>query len=163
MEKAVERIQKALGEARPEDLAEFERNAATFRAELRELDARFEKSLSSCRRKELVTSHAAFHYLAGRYGLSQQPIAGLSPESEPDPRRLADLTNLVRQRNATTIFYETLVSPEVAETLARQTGAKTAVLNPIEGLTREQLDKGASYVSVMGENLAALKDALGCD
>jgi len=109
-----------------------------------------------------VTSHAAFHYLAARYGLQQEPIAGLSPESEPDPRRLAELTDLLRRRNATTVFYETLVSPEVAETLARQTGARTAVLNPLEGLTSEQAGKGASYVSVMDENLAALKDALGC-
>ncbi|HSH62011.1 MAG TPA: metal ABC transporter substrate-binding protein, partial [Acidimicrobiales bacterium] len=162
MDKAVERIQQALVEARPEGRAEFERNAATYRAELAELDGRYRTALSTCRRKELVTSHAAFHYLAKRYGLSQEPIAGLSPEAEPDPRRLAELTDLVRRRNATTIFYETLVSPEVAETLARQTGTKTAVLNPLEGLTSEQVEKGASYVSVMDENLTALKDALAC-
>ncbi len=162
MEKAVERIQQALVEARPADRAAFERNAATYRAELSELDGRYRTALSACRRKELVTSHAAFHYLAKRYGLSQEPIAGLSPEAEPDPRRLAELTDLVRRRNATTIFYETLVSPEVAETLARQTGTKTAVLNPLEGLTTDQVDKGASYVSVMDENLTALKDALAC-
>lgn len=162
MEKAVERIEKALVDARPENREEFERNAATYRAELRELDARYKTTLSNCRRRELVTSHAAFHYLATRYGLSQQPIAGLSPEAEPDPRRLADLTDLVRRSNTTTVFYETLVSPEVAETLARQTGATTAVLNPLEGLTSEQVEKGAGYVSVMDENLAALKEALGC-
>jgi zinc transport system substrate-binding protein len=162
MEKAVERIEKALVDARPENREEFERNAATYRTELRELDARYKTTLSNCRRRELVTSHAAFHYLATRYGLSQQPIAGLSPEAEPDPRRLADLTDLVRRSNTTTVFYETLVSPEVAETLARQTGATTAVLNPLEGLTSEQVEKGAGYVSVMDENLAALKEALGC-
>ncbi len=162
MEKAVERIQQALVEVRPEDRAEFERNATTYRAELRELDGRYRTALSTCRRKELVTSHAAFHYLAKRYGLSQEPIAGLSPEAEPDPRRLAELTDLVRRHNATTIFYETLVPPEVAETLARQTGTKTAVLNPLEGLTSEQEQKGASYVSVMDENLTALRDALAC-
>ena len=162
MERAVERIQRALGDARPGDRAEIERNAAAYRGELRELDARYKTTLSTCRRRDLVTSHAAFHYLATRYGLSQEPIAGLSPETEPDPKRLAELTDLVRRRNATTVFYETLVSREVAETLARETGTRTAVLNPLEGLTSEQEGKGASYVSVMDENLAALKDALGC-
>lgn len=162
MERAVERIQRALGDARPGDRAEIERNAAAYRGELRELDARYKTTLSTCRRRDLVTSHAAFHYLATRYGLSQAPIAGLSPETEPDPKRLAELTDLVRRRNATTVFYETLVSREVAETLARETGTRTAVLNPLEGLTSEQEGKGASYVSVMDENLAALKDALGC-
>ena len=162
MDKAVERIEAALVEARPADRAQLGRNAATYRDQLRQLDDRYKTALSSCRRRELVTSHAAFHYLASRYGLSQQPIAGLSPESEPDPRRLAELADFVRQRNATTIFYETLVSPEVAETLARQVGAKTAVLNPLEGLTTEQLERGASYLSVMEENLIALKDGLGC-
>ena len=162
MERAVERIQSALGDARPGDRAEIERNAAAYRGELRELDARYKTTLSTCRRRDLVTSHAAFHYLATRYGLSQEPIAGLSPETEPDPKRLAELTDLVRRRNATTVFYETLVSREVAETLARETGTRTAVLNPLEGLTSEQEGKGASYVSVMDENLAALKDALGC-
>ncbi|MBA2752772.1 MAG: zinc ABC transporter substrate-binding protein [Actinobacteria bacterium] len=162
MERAVERIQRALGDARPGDRAEIERNAAAYRGELRELDARYKTTLSTCRRRDLVTSHAAFHYLATRYGLSQEPIAGLSPETEPDPKRLAELTDLVRRRNATTVFYETLVSREVAETLARETGTRTAVLNPLEGLTSEQEGKGASYVSVMDGNLAALKDALGC-
>jgi len=163
MEKAVDRIEEALGDARPGDRAELERNAAGYKGELEELDARYKTTLSTCRRKDLVTSHAAFHYLARRYGLSQQSITGLSPESEPDPRRLAELTSLVRGRNVTTIFYETLVSPKVAQTLARQTGARTAVLNPLEGLSRDQVEKGATYVSVMGENLVALKDALGCD
>ena len=162
MEKAVERVASAFGAARPEGRESFERNAAAYRAELRALDERFKTTLSTCQRKELVTSHAAFHYLAKRYGLSQEPIAGLSPETEPDPRRLASLIDLVRRRNATTVFYETLVSPEVAETLARDTGTKTAVLNPLEGLTREQSERGASYVSVMDENLAALEEALGC-
>ncbi|MDQ3569241.1 MAG: zinc ABC transporter substrate-binding protein [Actinomycetota bacterium] len=162
MQSAVERIERALSEARPESREEFARNAAAYRSELQALDDEYKTALSSCQRKELVTSHAAFHYLAKRYGLSQEPIAGLSPEAEPNPQRLADLTDFVRRRNATTIFYETLVSPEVARTLARDTGTKTAVLNPLEGLTQEQAERGAGYASVMRENLTALKSALGC-
>lgn len=162
MQRAVDRMERAFVEARPASREEFRRNAEAYRAELQALDAEYRSALSGCERKELVVSHAAFHYLANRYGLSQEAIAGLSPEVEPNPRRLAELANLVRQRNATTIFYETLVSPGVAHALARDTGAKTAVLNPIEGLTKEQLERGATYASVMRENLAALKSALSC-
>lgn len=162
MDMAVERITKAIAEVRPDWREELERNAAAYRGELQQLGDHYASTLSVCRRKELVTSHAAFHYLAKRYGLTQEPIAGLSPEAEPDPKRLASLMDLVRRSGATTVFYETLVSPEVAETLARGTGTQTAVLDPLEGLTGEQLGKGASYVSVMSENLAVIKKALDC-
>jgi zinc transport system substrate-binding protein len=90
------------------------------------------------------------------------PITGLSPESEPDPQRLDELADLVEREGVTTIFSETLVSADVAETLARETGATTAVLNPLEGLTEEQIAAGETYVSVQRENLAALQAALGC-
>lgn len=162
MQEAVDRIEDAFSATAAEHRLEFERNAAAYNDELRALDAEYKATLSRCRRKELVTSHAAFHYLAERYGLTQEAIAGLSPDAEPDARRLAEIANLVRQRGTTTIFYETLVSPQVAETIARDTGTKTAVLNPIEGLTEEQLAKGETYLSVMAANLAALKEALGC-
>ena len=103
-----------------------------------------------------MTSHAAFHYLAERYGLEQLAITGLSPESEPDPARLDELADLIERDGITTVFYESLVSPDVAETLARETGVQTAVLNPIEGLTEDQIDAGADYASVQRENLVAL-------
>jgi zinc transport system substrate-binding protein len=110
----------------------------------------------------VVTSHAAFHYLTERYGLSQLPITGVEPESEPDPDRLTELTQLIEDHGVTTVFYETLVPADLADTLAREAGVETAVLNPIEGLTDEQEDAGATYLSVMRENLAALQTALGC-
>lgn len=162
MQRAVDRVEDAYGQALPEHRSEFARNAAAYKAELEALDVDSMAALSGCQRKELVTSHAAFHYLAKRYGLRQEPIAGLSPEAEPGAERLAELANLVRQRGATTVFYETLVSPEVAQTLARETGARTAVLNPIEGLSEEQLRRGETYVSVMRANVAAIRQALGC-
>ncbi len=162
MQQAVDRIQSGLSNISPANRAEFERNAAAYRSELQALHGEYERALSSCRRRELVTSHAAFHYLSDRYRLTQEPIAGLSPEAEPNPERLSQLIDLVRRRNVTTVFYETLVSPRVAQTLARNTGTKAAVLNPIEGLTDEEVRRGATYASVMRENLTVLKDALGC-
>jgi zinc transport system substrate-binding protein len=136
--------------------------AAAMAAELRLLDRDFRRGLSGCDRRELVTSHAAFAYLAERYRLRQVPITGLSPETEPTPRELEEVVEHVDESGAETIFFETLVSPDLAKTVARETGANTAVLNPLEGLTEEELDAGANYFTVMRRNLAALRSALGC-
>jgi zinc transport system substrate-binding protein len=131
-------------------------------AELRRLDAEFRAGLKTCERRAIVTSHAAFGYLARRYGLEQVALTGVSPEAEPGPRALEALAEEVEREGATTVFFETLVSPRLAETIAREAGASTAVLDPLEGLTREAADRGADYFSVMRENLAALRQALGC-
>ncbi|MDX6423529.1 MAG: zinc transport system substrate-binding protein [Gaiellaceae bacterium] len=136
--------------------------ALTLGTKLRALDATFRTGLASCKRRELVTSHAAFGYLAARYDLEQVPLTGVSPEAEPTPRKLEEAVRRVRESGATTIFFETLVSPRVAETVARETGAKTAVLNPIEGLTNEQIANGDDYFTLMRANLRALREALGC-
>src|SRR5918996_930093 len=131
-------------------------------ARLQELDEEFRSSLANCSRGEIVTSHEAFAYLAERYGLRQVAITGLSPEAEPAPRDLQRVVALVRRTGATTVFFETLVSPRIAETVAREAGARTAVLNPIEGLTPEEEDRGEDYFSVMRANLDTLRQALGC-
>jgi zinc transport system substrate-binding protein len=137
-------------------------SAQSFDRQLRALDAEFEDGLADCERHTFVTSHAAFAYLARRYGLKQVAISGLSPEIEPAPRALEGVVREVRRSGATTVFFETLVSPRLAETVAREAGARTAVLNPIEGLTEEQANAGADYFSLMRENLGALREALGC-
>jgi zinc transport system substrate-binding protein len=130
--------------------------------DLRGLHEDAEEGLADCERRELVTSHAAFTYFADRYGLEQVPIAGVSPEAEPTPRQLEEVVEHVRETGATTVFFETLVSPRIAATVARETGAQTAVLNPLEGLTAEEVREGEDYLSVMRDNLAALRTALGC-
>jgi zinc transport system substrate-binding protein len=135
--------------------------AEPFAAKLRVLDDEYRRGLSRCERNEIVTSHAAFSYLA-RYGLKQVAITGVSPEAEPTPRDLEDVVRQVRSVGATTVFFETLVSPRLAETVAREVGAETAVLNPLEGLTEDEIAAGEDYFSVMRENLAALRKALGC-
>jgi zinc transport system substrate-binding protein len=137
-------------------------SATDLSAQLQSLHEDFEEGLNRCRRREIVTAHDAFGYLARRYGLKQVPITGLSPEAEPTPRQLERVIERVRTTNATTVFFETLVSPRLAETVARETDAKTAVLNPIEGLTDEEIERGENYVTVMRENLAALRQALEC-
>jgi zinc transport system substrate-binding protein len=149
----VQRIASALG--RP-------KAAAPMVAKLHELDRAYRAGLGNCTRHEIVTSHEAFAYLGERYGLRQVAITGITPEAEPRPRDLKHVIDVVRATHATTVFFETLVSPKLAETVARATGAKTAVLNPIEGLTPEQQKRGENYFTVMRENLRALREALGC-
>jgi zinc transport system substrate-binding protein len=136
--------------------------ATSFADKLRALDGDFRRGLSGCKRDEIVTSHSAFAYLAARYGLQQISITGLSPEAEPTPRDLEQVVDQVRAVGATTVFFETLISPRLAETVAREVGAKTAVLNPIEGLTEDEKTADEDYFSIMRDNLAALREALGC-
>lgn len=158
----VARVASALSEADPPNRSTYEANAADYSRELDDLDASFRQGLAQCDRRVMVTSHDAFGYLARRYNLTQEAIAGLEPESEPSPKRLADLADKVRSDGTKTIFYETLVSPKVAQTLAREAGVGTAVLDPLEGLSEDDAKAGKTYVSVMRDNLAAVRQALGC-
>ncbi len=130
--------------------------------EVKTLDKKYRRGLADCDRRTVVTTHAAFGQLAARYGLRQLSLAGRSPESEPGPRELESLIDEVRAAGATTVFAEPLVSHRVAETVARETGAVVATLDPIEGLSQDRLDAGEDYLSVMRSNLEALREALGC-
>ncbi|MGH8905598.1 MAG: metal ABC transporter solute-binding protein, Zn/Mn family [Egibacteraceae bacterium] len=162
MADVVDQVAAALGQAAPAEADGFRERAQAYRAELEALHGEYERGLATCERREIVTAHDAFGWLAARYDLRQMGIAGISPEAEPDPRRLAELADLVRREGVTTIFTETLVSPAIADTLARETGVRTAVLNPLEGLADEEIAQGATYLSVMRDNLAVLREALGC-
>lgn len=138
------------------------RPAGPLVAELKQLDREYRKGLHRCARREIVTSHAAFGYLAARYGLRQLAITGTAPESEPSPRQLAHVIDVVRGTHATTVFFEPLVSPRLAQTVAREVGARTATLDPIEALTADEEQHGDDYVTLMQRNLTALRKALGC-
>jgi zinc transport system substrate-binding protein len=138
----------------------FRSNAADLRADLESLDEEMSTGLADCASTEVVTSHTAFGYLTERYGLEQVGISGLSPEEEPSPQDLAEVTEFVREHSVSTIYYETLVSPAIARTVADETGASTAVLDPLEGLTDESA--GEDYLEVMRANLAALREGQSC-
>jgi zinc transport system substrate-binding protein len=152
-------VAAALAELDPDGAAGYQQRAAELRADLATLDREFADGLRDCTRREIVVSHAAFGYLADRYDLHQIPITGLAPDTEPTPGELAAAVEAARAVGATTIFFETLVSPTVAQAVADAVGADTAVLDPIEGL-----DPGArgDYLSVMRANLTTLRAALGC-
>lgn len=158
MADVAERIATRLGEIDPANAETYAANAAEFRRELSDLDGDFEGGLRSCRSRAFVTSHAAFGYLAARYGLEQVSVAGVDPEAEPSPRRLADVARFVADHDVRVIFFEELASPDLAETLARETGATTDVLSPLE----TEPERG-DYVGEMRRNLERLRVALDCD
>ena len=141
---------------------QFLRREQRYLDQLSALDTEYRNGLTNCRSRVIVTAHEAFGWLAKRYELEQHPIAGLSPEQEPNPRHLADLVKLVKAEHVTTIFTEQLVSPKVAKTLAREAGVTTAVLDPIESISKSKAAQGADYLSIMRDNLSALRAALGC-
>jgi zinc transport system substrate-binding protein len=134
-------------------------NAAALVRDLRQLDRQYAEGLGHCRRDTVVASHDAFGYL-DRYGLRIEPILGLSPDSEATPADLSRLQDLIRSEGITTVFSETLVSRKTAESLAADTGLRTRVLDPIEGLSDATADQ--DYLSLMRSNLAALEEANGC-
>lgn len=162
MAEIVEIVAGALTEVDPSRGDTYEGRAAEFREEIDRLHQRFQEGLADCGRRTFVTTHAAFGHLAKRYGLVERSISGLSPESEPDPARLAELEDLIRREGATTVFTEPLVSPRVAQTLARETGARVAILDPLEGTSFDQRAPDTSYVSLMERNLKELRAALDC-
>lgn len=139
-----------------------QKRAAALAARRRALDRSYRSALAHCARRDFVTTHSAFGYLAARYRLHQIAITGIDPEAEPSPKRLQALIELVRREHINTVFFERLVSPKLADTIARDTGAKARVLDPIEGLTSSEQRSGADYFSLMRENLAALRTALAC-
>jgi zinc transport system substrate-binding protein len=158
----VETIRAALARVDPDHAATYAENSRRFVAELQALHEKFKAGLDHCARREVVTSHAAWAYLAKRYDLTVLPVMGLTPEAEPSPAQLASIVRFARDRKVKYIFFETLVSPGLAETLAREIGARTLVFNPIEGLTKDEQAAGRGYVALMEENLKNLRIALDC-
>lgn len=139
--------------------ANYYANAAALKERLAALDNSFRAGLASCTNRNIITSHAAFGYLATAYQLIQIPITGISPDSEPSPRQLGEIVRLAKEKHIKYIFFESLASPKLSETIAREVGARTLVLNPLEGLTPDEAARGEDYFSEMAKNLANLQVA----
>lgn len=156
----MEAIKKVLIQADPAHGESFEANYRKYATEIDVLDQAFKDTLSPLPNKNIIVAHQAFGYLCADYGLNQIPIEGLTADSEPDPARMAEIIDFAKTHEVKVIFFEELVSPKVAEAIASAIGAETAVLNPLEGLNDSQQQEGGDYLSVMRENLQALKAAL---
>lgn len=159
MASAATQIGDALAQADPANAETYKKNAATTKSQMEALSKKLVDGTAKCQHKEFVTSHEAFGYLADRTGLTQLGLSGLDPESTPSPARLKQISDAVKAKGITTIFTEELLSPKVAETLAKDLGITTAVLDPIES----QADDSKDYEAVMNENLEALQKALSCE
>ncbi|MEV6573091.1 metal ABC transporter substrate-binding protein [Streptomyces sp. NPDC051577] len=149
----------ALEKADPEHAADYEKNTAALVTELGSLDTEFKDGLKTTASRTFITTHAAFGYLAERYGLDQEGISGIDPESEPSPARMKDLQGVAAKDKVTTVFFETLAGDKTAKALAKDTGLRTDVLDPLEGITDKS--QGADYFEVMRSNLKNLQKALG--
>ena len=158
----VAKVRDGLIDADPDGRSTYTSNANAYLSKLGTLDREFSTALKECRGKALVTSHAAFGYLADRYGLIQAPIAGLSPDEEPDPKSIAATARFAKQNGVRTVFFETLVPKRLAQTVADEIGAGTDALDPVEGIPQARLDAGATYISIQRENLRRLVKGLAC-
>lgn len=152
-------VGKAFEKADPKNAADYKANTAALVRKLDALNTEFRTGLANTKTKVFITTHAAFGYLAERYGLTEEAINGLDPESEPSAERVKDLEKMAKADGVTTVFYETLVSDKTAKTIAADSGLKTDVLDPIEGITAKS--RGKDYFSVQQANLKALRTALG--
>jgi zinc transport system substrate-binding protein len=149
----------AFEKADPDHAADYKKNTAALVAKLDALNTEFKTGLANTKTKVFITTHAAFGYLAERYGLTEEAISGLDPESEPSAARVRELERMAKADGVTTVFYETLVSDKTAKTIAKDAGLKTDVLDPIEGITDKS--RGTDYFAVQKANLKALQTALG--
>ncbi|KKM09023.1 hypothetical protein SY88_20830 [Clostridiales bacterium PH28_bin88] len=156
----VARIVEGLIAADPQGEPVYRANGEALTRRLQELDEKYRQALAGSEGAKIFTSHSAFSYLARRYSLRQVPVMGLSPEAEPSPAQMAQLVRLAREEGAKYIFFESLTSPRLAETLAGEVGAETLVLNPIEGLTPDEVSRGEDYFTLMEQNLANLLKAV---
>ena len=161
-EKMVDRIVQGFIQADPGHQDYYQANAQILINQLSSLDLAYQQGLSHCPEKNIITSHAAFGYLSATYGLKQVSIAGLSPEAEPSPQQLAEIVKFSQDNQVKYIFFESLASPKLAQTIATEIGAQTLVLNPLEGLTPAEVAQGQNYLTVMRSNLVNLQKALNC-
>ena len=152
-------IADRLATIEPDSAAAVAKNATDLSGAMSALTEEYTTGLAQCRSRDLVTSHEAFGYLAKAFDLTQIGVSGLSPDAEPSPARMKEVADLVKSKGITTIYYETLVDPKVAQTIADETGAKAAKLDPLEGLAPNST---GDYASVMRDNLATLKTGQGC-
>ncbi len=161
-QQVVTSIRDEFTKADPANKDAYTKNAADYTAKLTQLDADFKNGLQTCATRTVVSSHNAFTYLAKRYNIEVIAIAGLSPEAEPSAAKLAEVSRIVKEKNIQYVFFESLVSPRLADTIAQETGAKTAIFDPIEGLSNDDQKQGKNYISIQRENLSALRTALAC-
>lgn len=153
-----EGVGKQLAKADPKHKAEYEKNTKSLVDRLGALDKRMDKGLKGKKTDTFITTHAAFGYLAERYGLHEEAVSGIDPESEPSAARMKELHDVAKQDKVGTVFFEDTASDKTAKTLATDLQLKTGVLSPLETVKDPKKD---DYFSEMEKNLTSLQGALG--
>jgi zinc transport system substrate-binding protein len=161
-EKQIQKVSQALQQIDSAHSIEYEQRTQALLAQISVLNTEYQNGLAACLRRDFITSHAAFGYVAKRYNLNQLSISGISPNNEPTAKEMAQLVTFAKDHDIHYIFFESLVSPKLAETIADEIGAETLVLDPIEGITDQQMKEGVNYLTIMKDNLKALQTALQC-
>ncbi len=160
--KQAETILAGLVQIDPENAIYYQERGKRLSEEIERVQTEFRQGLAHCNKREMVTSHEAFAYLAREFGLTQVSIAGLSPDEEPSTKQMAEAARFAQEKKIKFIFFESITSPKLSETIAEEIGAKTLVLDPIEGISESDREQGKNYLTVMRENLVNLKIALEC-
>ncbi len=160
--KQVDGIKNAFIQADPAGKVYYEKNAAEYEAKLDSLDAKFRSEFSTCRKKDILISHAALAYFCKEYGCNQVPIEGVNEEGEPSPAQLIRIIDQARARNVTAVFFESLISPKSAQAIASEINGQVLAFNTVHGLSSEEQARGEDYISLMEENLASINEGLGC-
>ncbi len=155
-------IEQSIEQLDPKNALYYLSNLQILNTNLDNLNQEYVRGLSSCQRKDIITAHSAFGYLAREYNFNQISISGLSPDEEPSPQKLVEISDFARKNKIEYIFFESLVSPKLSQTIANEIGAKTLVLNPIEGMTESEISQGKNYFTEMKNNLTNLRIALQC-
>lgn len=162
VKKEVQKITEGYIEIDPANSNFYKEGERQLNTKLDQLDSLYEQGLENCATRDFITSHEAFAYLADRYNLNQVAISGVSPDEEPSAQQLAEVAEFAKKNNVKYIFFETLISPKLSETIANEVGAQTLVLDPIEGLSDDDIKQGKNYFTVMEDNLKNLQTALSC-
>ena len=157
MVKVAEALEASFAKIDPANANDYKAGLDKLKTALTNLDNQYKQGLTSCQHKTFITSHAAFGYMAERYGLTQASISGIDPEAEPSPAEMAKIKSVVEKTGVKTIFTEELVSDAPAKAIAAETGAETSVLSPLES----KPERG-DYTDAMTSNLERLRSAMVC-
>ncbi|MEE9390139.1 MAG: zinc ABC transporter substrate-binding protein [Candidatus Aminicenantaceae bacterium] len=159
----IDKIAVALSEIDPDGASIYRKNASVYKQRLQDLDNKYKQGLQTCTHRVFILGgHAAFGYMAKRYGLQQISLYGVSPDAKPTPKKLIEIVELAKKYGIKVIFFDSSLSEELARVLAREIGARTLVLNPGANITKEQLKLGKTFFDIMEENLENLIDGLIC-
>jgi len=162
-QKMIDNILEGFVKRDPSHKEFYSKNAEQYKSRLNDLDLTFKEVLSRCQKKVLVhAGHFAFGYLAKRYGLEYVAAYGFSPDAEPSPKKMVELTKTLKKHGLRHLYHEELITPRVAETIARETGASLLMLHGAHNLTKEEFEKGVTFISLMEENLKSLEVGLQC-